>query len=103
MKGGKFGGSRCGKWNRRSEGCVCVVQKLRRIITCSSCVMTLSYSSYLRLGLIYFVHWSVCLHRHSVEKIRMAKTKESRDRQLNGGVGWDVGGGAVGADAHSNK
>ncbi len=36
MKGGKLGGSRCGKWNRRSEGCV--VQKLRRIITCSSCV-----------------------------------------------------------------
>ncbi len=36
MKGGKLGGSRCGKWNRRSEGCV--VQKLCRIITCSSCV-----------------------------------------------------------------
>ncbi len=35
-EGGKLGGSRCGKWNRRSEGCV--VQKLRRIITCSSCV-----------------------------------------------------------------
>jgi hypothetical protein len=33
----------------------------------------------------------------------MAKTKESRDRQLNGGIGWDVGDGAVGADAHSNK
>jgi hypothetical protein len=36
MKGGKLGGSRCGKWNRRSEGYV--VQKLRRNITCSSCV-----------------------------------------------------------------
>ncbi len=36
MKGGKLADSRCGKWNRRSEGCV--VQKLRRIITCSSCV-----------------------------------------------------------------
>ena len=35
-EGGKLGGSRCGKWNRRSEGGV--VQKLRRIITCSSCV-----------------------------------------------------------------
>ncbi len=27
---------RCCKWNRGSEGCV--VQKLRRIVTCSSCV-----------------------------------------------------------------
>jgi hypothetical protein len=36
MKRGKLGGSRCGKWNRRSE-CF-VVQKMRRIITCSSCV-----------------------------------------------------------------
>ncbi len=38
-----------------------------------------------------------------LKKIRMAKTKESRERQLNGAVGWEGGGGAVGADAHSNK
>ncbi len=35
-EGGKAWRRGCCKWNRRSEGCV--IQKVRRIITCSSCV-----------------------------------------------------------------
>ena len=40
MKGGKLGGSRCGKWNRRSEGCV--VQKLRieSSLAVAACLIT---------------------------------------------------------------
>ncbi len=37
-EGGRAWRRRCCKWNRRSEGCVVQKLKLRRIITCSSCV-----------------------------------------------------------------
>jgi hypothetical protein len=39
MKGGKLGGSRCGKWNRRSEGCV-VKSCVESSLAVAACLIT---------------------------------------------------------------